>query len=260
MDQKLHLIYFSPTGTTRKIIDAIAKGFTQQQIVRYDLTYTAAITHKQLHDGVAIIGVPVYAGRVPEICLERIIGFTATNLPVILVALYGNREYEDTLIELSDMTTKAGFSVIAAGAFIGEHSYSTADQPIAIDRPDYADLSNAQQFGRDIALKLSSGANLEKLKIPGNFPYRERVQFGGISPTTDPSTCTLCGICASVCPTFIIKVTEEVSTDARGCVMCCACVKNCPEQARTFSHPTIEERRKLLIQNYSQRKEPSLFL
>jgi len=260
MDQQLHLIYFSPTGTTRKIIEAIAKGFTQQQIVRYDLTRTTAITHKQLHDGIAIIGVPVYAGRVPKICLERIAGFTSTGLPVVLIALYGNREYEDTLIELRDITTKAGFFVIAAGAFIGEHSYSTADQPIAIGRPDYADLTSAQQFGRDISLKISSARDLKKLIIPGTFPYKERVQLGGISPTTDPTTCTICGICASVCPTLIIRVTKEVSTNARDCVMCCACVKNCPEQARIFSHPVIEERRKLLIKNCSQRKDPALFL
>jgi len=260
MVQNLHLIYFSPTGTTQKIIEAIAAGFSSQQVTQYDLTRASVNMQQQLDNGVAIVGIPVYAGRVPEIALKRIAGFTATDLPVILIALYGNREYEDALIELRDVTTQAGFSVIAAGAFIGEHSYSTSDQPIAIDRPDYTDLECARQFGRDIALKLSSDINLEKLKIPGNIPYRERVQLGGISPTTDPATCTLCGICASVCPTFVINVGMKVITEAGDCVMCCACVKSCPEQARIFSHPVIEERRKLLIKNCSQRKEPSLFL
>ncbi len=260
MHQKLHLIYFSPTGTTRRVIDAIAEGFSSQQIERYDLTRTHIPPQKQLCDGVAILGVPVYAGRVPKLCLDRISGFTATNLPMVVVALYGNREYEDALLELQNVATKAGFLVTAAGAFIGEHSYSTVGQPIAMNRPDHADTEKAQQFGRDIARKLSSDHLFKKLEIPGDIPYRDRVQLGGIAPITEPKTCTLCGICASVCPTFIIKVDTKVTTSALDCVMCCACVKNCPEQARTLSHPVIQERRKLLIKNCSQRKEPTLFL
>ena len=54
-------------------------------------------------DGTAIVGVPVYAGRVPELCLERLAGFSVDAVAAVLVVLYGNREYEDALAELRDV-------------------------------------------------------------------------------------------------------------------------------------------------------------
>lgn len=254
----LRLIYFSPTGTTRTVLEAIAEGFVTQRIEHYDLTRA---TQRSAHfrEGVAIIGIPVYAGRVPEVCLARLAGFTAAGVPAVLVALYGNREYEDALVELRDVATQAGFSAVAAGAFIGEHSYSTAAQPIAAGRPDAADLAIARQFGRDVARKLDSEDHPATPAFPGNVPYRDRLPLGGIAPETN-SACTLCGICADVCPTFVIQVESEVITQADDCIMCCACVKQCPVQARELNHPVIRERRNMLFGNFSRRKEPELFL
>ncbi len=115
----IHLIYFSPTGTTRKIVDAIAKGIDQEQVNHYDLTYSSQKTEQHFDDGIAIIGAPVYAGRIPEDCLERMANYKANNVPTVLVALYGNREFEDALVELRDVANTQGFNIIAAGAFIG---------------------------------------------------------------------------------------------------------------------------------------------
>jgi len=256
---QLRQIYFSPTATTAKIVKAIASSIDAQQNEIYDLTLAAKNPEVEIEDGVAIIGVPVYAGRVPEICLQRLAGFSAKGVPAVLVVLYGNREYEDALVELDDFAANAGFKVIAAAAFIGEHSYSTTEQPIAAGRPDRDDLEAAEEFGRRVGKKLRS-EKLEHPEVAGDRPYRERVQFGGIAPITDPATCTLCGRCAEVCPTFVVSVASEVTTAADNCVMCCACVKNCPTGARTMQHPVILERRALLVQNCSERKQPSLFL
>lgn len=255
----LQLIYFSPTETTRKIVAAIASGFSAEQVNSYDLTLVREAEGKQFQDGVAIIGIPVYAGRVPEVCLQRLAKFSAAGIPAVLVALYGNRAYEDALVELRDVASAAGFKVVAAGAFVGEHSYSTAEQPIAAGRPDRSDLDKAEIFGQQIAQKLAAGS-LEEPKIAGDVPYRERVPLGGISPVTDSATCTLCGTCAKVCPTFVVEVGSQVLTEAENCVMCCACVKQCPTDARRMVHPVIQERRALLLKNCQQRKESSLFL
>lgn len=261
MTVKIHQIYFSPTNTTKTIVEQITAGMHPNEIESYDLTYSGFEVDTQLTDGLAIIGIPVYAGRVPEICLERLAKLTATGIPVVLVALYGNREFEDALVELRDFAVLKGFRVIAAGAFIGEHSYSTAKQPIAVNRPDRADLDKAKEFGKSIAHKLQQPVSAETaLEIPGNVPYRERPPLGGISPETDYELCTLCGICATVCPTAIITVADTVITKAENCVMCCACVKICPEQARALKHPMIAGRRDMLIKNCSERKEPQLFL
>lgn len=257
---ELQLIYFSPTGTSRKIVEAIAEGFNSTKCNIFDLTRVAEPEPREFQDGLAIIAIPVYAGRVPEVCLQRLAGFAARGIPAVLIALYGNREYEDALVELRDLVSEAGFRVVAAGAFIGEHSYSTEQQPIAAGRPDHSDLDKARTFGRQVGAKLISAEILNVPEIAGAVPYRERVPLGGIAPVTEPATCTLCGDCADVCPTFVVTVGTEVVTQAGNCVMCCACVRACPTGARSMIHPVIQERRALLLKNCRLRKEPSLFL
>lgn len=260
MSASTHLIYFSPTGTTKKIVTEVAMGLGDGPVEHHDLTLSKTGINRSIDDGLAIIGIPVYAGRVPAVCLERMGKLTSSGRPAVLVALYGNREFEDALVELRDVTLAKGFTVVAAGAFIGEHSYSTSEQPIAANRPDAADLQRAREFGVAIAEKLKIAGASVTPEIPGDVPYKERVPLGGIAPETIPERCTLCGTCAEVCPTFVIAVGSNVTTRAENCIMCCACVKDCPEQARQMIHPRIQERRDLLIQHCIQRKEPTLFI
>ena len=259
MSLTAHLIYFSPTGTTQKITTSIAQGLGAKSVVHYDVTLSGSSVETDLSDGVAIIGIPVYAGRVPELCLQRMQTITAKGLPCVLVALYGNREFEDALVELRDFATRQGFKVVAAGAFIGEHSYSTQERPIAAGRPNSQDLLLAEQFGQQVAAKIKNG-KINTPEIAGDVPYKERVKFGGVAPETVRGKCTLCGKCAEVCPTGVITVSERVVTEADHCVMCCACVKTCEDAARSFNHPRVEEKRAILFENCSQPKAPEVFL
>ena len=259
MSSIAHLIYFSPTGTTKKIVEQIAAGMAPATTRHYNLTRLPEGLDLRLTDGIAIIGLPVYAGRLPVTCLERLEQLSGAGIPAVLVVLYGNRAYEDALVELRDLAAAKGFVVVAAGAFIGEHSYSTSDRPIAAGRPDQADLQQAWRFGATIAERLRTGKGAVDLDIPGAVPYKERPPFGGIAPDTDTERCILCGACAGVCPTFVIRVADRVVTAADNCLMCCACVRVCPEQARALTHPVTEARRDLLIRHCSAPRAPELF-
>ena len=73
-------------------------------------------------DDVAVISVPSYGGRVPAAAVQRIALMNAHGARAILVCVYGNRAYEDTLVELRDAAVQAGFRVVAAVAAIAEHS------------------------------------------------------------------------------------------------------------------------------------------
>jgi len=254
-----HLIYFSPTGTTRKISTSIAQGLAAEDIIHDDMTLPGSRVEGMPGEGIAVIGTPVYAGRVPELFLERFQGIAGKGMPAVIVALYGNREFEDALVELRDVVTAQGFKVIAAGTFVGEHSYSTDQTPVAAGRPDRTDLNIAVDFGRQIAARIAQN-NLECPVIEGHVPYRERVKFGGIAPETDPAKCTLCGACKPVCPTAVISISNAVITEAERCVMCCACVRVCEFDARHLKHPVIQERRAMLTRNCSVPKMPKLFL
>ena len=180
------------------------------------------------------------------------------------MVLYGNRAYEDALLELKNLVRANGFIPIAAGAFVGEHSYSTDARPIAQGRPDTSDLDTAFAFGRKInekAVALSSLPSPEALTIPGNASYKDLHAPMRQSPITREELCTLCGTCAVVCPTQVITVYDAaVTTDQSGCIACCACIKSCPTQARIYTVPRINDVTQWLYDNCSERKEPELFL
>ena len=202
---KISSLYFSPTGTTRRVIDAVIAGIGSEGKVFYDVTHAFQTERQLLSDGVVIIGAPVYAGRIPEDFLKRMKNYHAAGLPTVLVVLYGNREFEDALVELRDVATAQGFNVIAAG------------------RPDGDDLAVAFQFGQQVVKKIECG-DLSTPEISGDVPYRERVKFGGIAPTTVAERCVLCGECAGARPVNIVTVTSTgVETVAERCIMCSAC-------------------------------------
>ena len=135
-----HIVFFSPTHTSAKIARAIGDGIGMERRIETDLTLDESITPIEIKNALTIIAVPVYAGRVAPIALQRIRRLKGENAPVVLVSVYGNRDYEDALVELRDETTRLGFTPLAAGAFIGEHSYSRPGMPVAEGRPDANDL------------------------------------------------------------------------------------------------------------------------
>ncbi|WP_321331807.1 4Fe-4S binding protein [uncultured Bacteroides sp.] len=256
----IHLLYFSPTHTSAKIAHAMAKGMDMPIGSEWDITYEVPKEVTTIDNGLVIIAVPVYGGRVAETAMERLRSFKGTQTPVIAVALYGNRDYEDALKELCDTVSQQGFIPIAGGAFIGEHSYSSPEMPIAEGRPDEKDLAVARQLGQEAFKKWQqlSKFDVPTLSVKGNFPYKEKGKHTPQAPSTDGALCIQCGYCIDVCPTGAISLTEDEGTfnDPALCIKCCACVKECPEHARSFETPF----RAYLHENFQARREPELFV
>lgn len=238
--------------------------------IETDLTLDEETTPICIEDSLTIVAAPVYGGRIAEVAIERIKRLQGKNSPVIVVALYGNRDYEDALVELRDLTAGNGFTPLAAGAFIGEHSYSRANEgmPIAAGRPDADDLAKAEAFGKACLDKLNAAiaekgtenilAEISNFFVKGNVPYKV-ITHG--TPTCPVSTedCFACGECIEVCPTHAISLSEDgnsIETDVNRCIRCCACVKECPAGARIYNTPYTAR----LFQNFSARREPETFL
>ena len=185
-------------------------------------------------------------------------------------ASYGNRAYGEALLQLSDFLAAKGFVTVAAGAFVGEHSYSSARYPIAAGRPDDADLAMAQEWGAAVRRKLDAAdaivpVDVSRMQEPQS-PALSKQRFAEfivslqqgksspqpLAPTTDPDRCTHCGCCVAMCPAGAIVAGDEWHTDASLCIKCCACVKGCPAGARSFPTPFAP----VLSQYFGERKPP----
>ncbi len=261
----LDLIYFSPTRTTKKIVEAIAAGVNSLSTRIFDLTYpdTPATPPQECRGDLAIIGAPVYAGRLPGTMTSRFDCVKGHGTPAVIVAVYGNRAYEDALLELYDLAVQAGFIPVASAAFVAEHSFASGEFPVAVGRPDKDDLKKAHAFGetvREKTLAVGSPQDIALTKPPGNFPYKEQRVFAGITPSVDVNLCTKCMACVSVCPTAAISEDDPLVTATDLCIRCCACIKSCPTEARTMNHPKIRQIAEFLSKNCIERKEPEIFI
>jgi len=258
------LIYFSPTGTTKSVVRAIADGFEGVGGTNeIDLTRPALTPCVRLgrHD-LAVIGAPVYAGRIPEIAASRLTEINGDGTPAVIVAVYGNRAFEDALVELRDIVGAQGFKVVAAGAFIGEHSFSTDELTIAAGRPDSEDLEKARDFGYSIVESLASSVegHTREIDVPGHFPYRDGMENLPFTPVVDHDICNQCAECVENCPVEAITLDDKIIMSTATCILCASCVKCCPEKAVSIKSPPIGELMVALSEECRDRKEPELFL
>ena len=261
---KISTIYFSPTNTTKTIVETIANVFSSE-INTYDITFDRTKKVENFkEDELLIIGMPVYGGRIPYLVQEFVKNLKANNTLCIPVVVYGNRDYEDALLELSDYLEEGGFKIVSAGAFIGEHSFGAE---IAGGRPNDDDLNIAKDFALKSKQKIqniNSVNDFEKINIPGNRPYKESASA---TIEWEPETldnCNDCGSCKDVCPMGIIdKGNPKLITDISKCIHCCACVKACPQNAKVMTsemYNKFKEFKGFLMLTCSEQKQPELFM
>jgi ferredoxin len=258
MFQKVQALFFSPTKTTEQVVTTLSHQFSKP-IRKLNIT-SKANREKSCEfseENLAIIGVPVYAGRIPKIMEAYFKTLKGNNTPTVIIAVYGNRDYDDALLEMRDILNEQNFNVIAAGAFIGQHSYT---RKVANNRPDAKDLEVVMVFAKDIIKKLKKNTQDELLSVKGNHPYRERKSGEAFAPVTS-NMCIHCGLCATDCPVQVIDYDDVSKIDTENCLHCCRCIQVCPTEAKKFDHPFIKGLVNKLIDNCGDiRKEPELFL
>ena len=257
--EKTRLIYFSPTGTSRKVLEHIALGMGRTDYSVLDITGEAVRTQAapELADELVLVAAPVYSGRIAPTAAAYFKKLKAKNVPAVLVVLYGNRDFDDALVELEDICTDCGMCPVAGGAFIGEHSFFHGDKVIAPGRPDADDLALAQKWGEKLAAMVADGAE-KAPKFPGNRPYKEGKGAAPISAIAVSDACTDCGACMAVCPVNGVDPETHASV-ANVCIMCCACLRACPENARSIAPGPFMDATQWLMDNCSHRREPEFF-
>lgn len=246
----VYQLLFSPTGGTRAVAGALTGGpvidLTDRNFDFSAVTLTAG--------DVALIAVPSYGGRVPVPAVERLNKVRGNGARAVLVCVYGNRAYEDTLAELSDVAESAGFRVVAGVAAVAEHSIA---RRYGAGRPDEADRAVLRQFRDQIRAKLDAGDTTAPA-LPGNRPYKPGMARAMVLRTS--KRCIDCGRCAAACPTGAIDAADPRQTDPARCIGCMRCVRLCPVEARCPDADALAALEQHLAPLCAGRKENELFL
>ena len=243
-------IIFSPTGGTEKVANILG-GHWSENTVKIDLSDVKTDFSKCIIDkeDQVLIAMPSFGGRAPTVAIERLKKIAGNGAKCTLVCVYGNRAYEDTLVEMEDAAKESGFRVVAAVAAVAEHSIMPQ---YAAGRPDASDKKQLEQFAEQIAGKTEA-----VVSIPGNRPYKKAGGAGLVpKPTKD---CVKCGMCAERCPVQAID-PASFTADAKKCISCMRCVKQCPEKARNVNGAMVSIAAMAIKKACSVRKENELFL
>ena len=226
---EISLITFSPTGSTLRVAQAIANGIgTQTQAIDLSLPHSRDTV---CLSPLAVIAMPVYAGRVPSVAVERLRELSSRRAKAITVVVYGNRAYEDALLELNDEVEELGFDIIASAAVVAQHCVVPN---LATGRPNEEDLEELRTFGLTVKARLEKGM-IQPINVPGNRPYRD-----GMTVSATPIVgegCVGCRTCVTKCPTQAISMSDPKSTDLSKCILCMRCVNVCPARARMLPPP-----------------------
>lgn len=245
-------MHFSPTGGTKKVADILANALSG--------VYLEVDLCRNVHpmvlapEDICLIAVPSYGGRVPGIALNRLKAISANGAKAILVCVYGNREWDDTLTELQDALEDIGFVCVAAVAAVAEHSIF---RQFAAGRPDAEDACELTRFAARLQQKLDS-ATFGTLRLAGNHGTYQK--YGGVpfKPEGDRS-CTNCGLCAESCPVEAIDPADPRKTDKDACISCMRCVSLCPQHARDLNALVMKGAAIAMAAKLGGRKENHLF-
>ncbi len=250
---RITAVYFSPTGGTKKAALAFASKLAQQvQEIILPVQDNQEYTFEP--EDIVLFTFPVFGGRLPVLATEQLKRFHGNGAAAITATVYGNRAFEDALIELNDVLEAQGFWTAASASFIAEHSMW---RELASGRPDDEDHIQMGHFAEKILEKLQQPRG-KAVSVPGNHPYKNWAPMPVVPVISD--RCVRCGLCASQCPVSAIPAAQPHTTEPAKCILCMRCTAVCPQQARSLPPQAEAMIQGKLSPLKGMRKENELFL
>lgn len=249
-------IVFSPTGGTKKVENILADTFGETteriNLTEYGIDFTNSKIEK---DSLVVIAAPVFEGVIPDIAIERLKQIQGNGAMCVCVAVYGNRAYDDGLIELTDVAKLQGFKPVASIGAVAEHSIM---RKFGAGRPDDEDRKELIAFAQKITEKLARDDFSTEYFVPGSHEYK---RLGNLNVVPKGNNkCINCGKCAKVCPVGAIDPSNIKTADKTKCISCMGCIAACPVNARKLPAPLIAAAELAMKSKLSKRKTNDLFL
>lgn len=250
--RNLHLYFFSPTGGTQRVAELFAEQLGAPDACTDITVHAEAKTLSG--DDCLLVFFPVYGGRVPGPCLERVRALRGADTPAVLVAVFGNRAVDDALLEMRNTLAPLGFRTVAEAEVVAPHSVDTT---IAAGRPDASDRAKIREFCTQLAARVTEDAPAE-ISVPGNPNYRA---YNGLPlKPVGGLRCIRCGLCADNCPAGAIPKDAPQKVDKAKCISCLRCIQLCPQSGRSVPLPLRLAAAAMVKKYCAGRKEPQFYL
>jgi len=274
--KSIQSLYFSPTGNTKKVLEAISKGIGLPVAKPIDLTLPRKRESWSgtVESDLVIIGLPVYASSFPSLILPFLKKLDGMGRWAVPVAVCGNVQMRTCLADLAGVLKTQGFMIPAAGNFVGEHSFATEDLPLGSGRPDERDLRKAVNFGKKIASKMQINPT-DITSLRGGMVWIRQYLTGSVEAQgssflerysqiirvseQDRNHCENCQKCVESCPTGAIDAKTLQISD-RACIRCFACTYVCPSGTKQKVVEPDPELWAWFLKQGSVRAEPQIFL
>ena len=248
-------VYFSPTGNSKKCALSAA-GVIGRNIEEIDLTKADSLPDGMSFDinDFIVFSAPVYGGRLYKGFAEKLTRLNGNLAKCIGIVTYGNRDYDDALLEMKNILIDREFIPLGFGAVVGRHAYGQ----IQTQRPDNNDLEICRTLSKEVLNKIEKGI-FTIPDVKGNFPYKDGGNGGSFYPQTN-SKCKMCGLCVKNCPQNAISHEDFKTIDSEKCISCFRCIRICPFGAKVMETKEYVDFAKMFSEKLSVPKEDEIFI
>jgi len=247
---KIYHITFSPTRGSYHYGSYLANKLGTEVLI--DKTLPAERIDDCVLDQenqIIVVSYPCYGGRMPSLFSAYFKNHVhlAKGSSVILLTSYGNRHFDDALVEGFDLVKEKGAEVIGATAMVTEHVYTNK---VGTGRPNTSDYAVLDAFSSVIQRRLQQGEKLTD--VEGNRPYKTGAAKKAVyfMPERNEALCSHCNACYAVCPTGALS-----ANDPQACLHCLACVKACKSGALTMDMTYLQGAVTFLETHCSKQRE-----